>query len=120
MPKFGYLGLTVTNQNYIHDAIERKINSSHDFYPLLRVLIFSGFCLKFIISRFVSYGCEIWFLAIREEHLLSRFQNKELDLREKVQQMNVGNCITKILIFYTLLKILLGRSNQKEEMGESK
>jgi hypothetical protein len=33
--------------------------------------------------------------------------------REKVQQINAGNCITKIFIFYTLLEILLGRPNER-------
>jgi hypothetical protein len=75
---FRYLGMTVADQNLIHDEIKSRLNLGN-----LRTIQFRTFCLlvcclknikikmyKTIILPVVLNGCEIWSSKLREEHEL--------------------------------------------------
>jgi hypothetical protein len=84
--KFKYLGLTLTNQNDIHDEIKSRLNSGNDYYYSVQNLFSS--CLisknlkikiyKIVILPIVLYGCKTWFLTLREEHILRVFEKRVL------------------------------------------
>jgi hypothetical protein len=71
--QFKYLGTRVTNQNLIQEEIKR--NSGNACYHSTQNLMFSRLLYKNIKIRInktiiflvVLYGCEIWFLILREE-----------------------------------------------------
>jgi hypothetical protein len=44
--KFKYLGMTVTNQNYIYEEIKRRLNSGNACYHLVQNLLFSHLLSK--------------------------------------------------------------------------
>jgi hypothetical protein len=44
--KSKYLGMTVTNQNYIHEEIKRRLNLGNACYHSAKNLVFSHFLLK--------------------------------------------------------------------------
>jgi hypothetical protein len=81
--KFKYLGTTLTNQNDIHDEIKSRLNSGNVCYHsvqnlLLYHLISKNLKIniyKTVILPVVLYGCETWFLTLREEHRLRDFEN---------------------------------------------
>jgi hypothetical protein len=83
--KFKYLGTTLIDQNYIHEEIKSRINSGNACYHSVHCLLSS--CLlsrnvkvkiyKTIILP-VLYGCETWFLTLREEYRLRVFENRVL------------------------------------------
>jgi hypothetical protein len=84
--KFNYLGMTLTNQNDIHDVIESRLNSGnacyHSVHNLLSFHLISK-NLKFkiyktVILPVVLYGCETWSLTLREERRLRIFDNRVL------------------------------------------
>jgi len=59
--KFKYLGMRVTNQNYIHKEIKNAYNNSVD--NLLSYHLSENAEIEvFIILPVVLYGCEIWSL----------------------------------------------------------
>jgi hypothetical protein len=72
---------TVTNQNYIHEEIEIRLNSGNACHHSLQDLLSPHvLCKKVnikinrtIILTFVLYGCETWSLPGREEHKLKVF-----------------------------------------------
>jgi hypothetical protein len=61
--KFKYLGMTVTDQNFIHEEIKSRLNVGNVCYHSAQNLLF--FLLKIII-------------LLREEHRLRMFENRIL------------------------------------------
>jgi hypothetical protein len=84
--QFRYLGITVTNQNLIHDEIKRRLNLSNACYHSVHILMYYRLVSKnvkirihkTIILPVVLYGCEAWSLTLREEHRLRVFENRVL------------------------------------------
>jgi hypothetical protein len=85
--QFKYLGMTVTNQNLIQEEIKRKLNSGNACYHSVQNLLSSCLLLKnikkirtykTIILPVVLYGCETWFLSLREGHRLRVLDNRVL------------------------------------------
>jgi hypothetical protein len=78
--------MTITNQNLIKDEIKRRLNSGNACYHSVHNHLSS--CLlaenikirtyKTIILPVVLYGCETWFLTLREAHRLWVFENRVL------------------------------------------
>ena len=86
MVKFRYLGVTLTNTNYIREEINRRINMGNACYYSLEKIL-SSYLLskklkvktyKTIIPSVELYGCETWSLTLIEEHRLRVFENKVL------------------------------------------
>jgi hypothetical protein len=81
--KFKYLGMTLTNQNDIHDEIKSRLNSGNACYYSVQNLLSS--CLisknlkikiyKTVILPVVLYGCKTRSLTLGEEHRLRVFEN---------------------------------------------
>jgi sorting nexin-29 len=86
MAKFKYLGMTLTNQNDIHDEIKSRLNSGNACSYSVQNLLSS--CLisknlkiqlyKTVILPIVLYGCKTWSLSLGEEHRLRVFENRML------------------------------------------
>jgi hypothetical protein len=84
--QFKYLGTTVTNQNLIQEEIKGRLNSGNACYHSVQNLLSSHLLsknfkiriYKTIILPVVLYGCETWFLTLREEHRLRVFENRVL------------------------------------------
>jgi hypothetical protein len=84
--KLKYLGMTLTNQNDIHDKTKSKLNSGNAYYYSVQNLLSS--CLisknlkikiyKTVIFLVVLYGCKAWSLTLKEEHQLMIFENRVL------------------------------------------
>jgi hypothetical protein len=83
---FRYLGTTVTNQNWIQEEIKRRLNSDNACCHSVQNLLAS--CLlskniqiriyKTIIFPVILYGCETWYLTLREEYRLRVFEKRAL------------------------------------------
>jgi hypothetical protein len=82
-----YLGMTVTDENCIHDEIKYRLNSGNACYLALQNLFSS--CLlvkslkknkiyKIIILSLVLYEYEIWSVNSREENRMRTFENRML------------------------------------------
>jgi len=76
-----YLGITLTNQNCIHEEIKSKLKSGMSTTIWSRI-----FHLQFPIQNYkdgniqkcdfvVLYGCETWSITLRWEHKLRVFEN---------------------------------------------
>jgi hypothetical protein len=86
MSKFKYLGTTVTNQNLIEEEIKRRLNSGNACHHSVQNLLSSRLLsknlkiriYKTIILPVVLYGCETWYVTLREEHRLRVFENRVL------------------------------------------
>jgi hypothetical protein len=76
--QFKYLGATVTNQNLIQEEIKRRMNSGNACYHSVQNLLSSRLLsknvkvriYKTIILPVILYGCETWYLTVREQHRL--------------------------------------------------
>jgi hypothetical protein len=83
MAHFRYFGMTVRNQNLIHEEIKRRLNSGNACYHLVQNLSSSHLpsknlkmrIYKTIILSVVLYGCETLSLTLREEHKVRVFEN---------------------------------------------
>jgi hypothetical protein len=83
---FRYLGTTVTNQNLISEEIKRRWNSGNACYHSIQNLLSSRLLssnikigiYRSIIFPVVLYGCETWFLTLKEEHGLRLFEIRVL------------------------------------------
>jgi hypothetical protein len=81
-----YMGTTVTNQNLIYEKIKRRLNSGNDSYHSVQHLLSSRLLsikvkiriYKTIILPVALYGCETWFLILRNEHTLRVFESMVL------------------------------------------
>jgi hypothetical protein len=84
--KFGYLGTTRTDQSCMHEDIKSRLNSGnacyHSVQSLLSSLLLSRNIkvkiYKTIILPLVLCGGATWSLALREEHRLKVFENRDL------------------------------------------
>jgi hypothetical protein len=84
--KFKHLGTKLTDQNCIHEEIESGINSGNCCYHSVQSLLSSRLLsrnvkvkiYKTIILPVVLYGCETWYLTLREGHRLRVFENRVL------------------------------------------
>jgi hypothetical protein len=84
--KFKYLGVTLTNQNDIHDEIKSRLNSGNVCYYSVQNLLSSRLIsknlkikiYKTIILPFALHGCKTWTLTLGEEHRLRVFENRVL------------------------------------------
>jgi hypothetical protein len=79
-----YLGMTVTNQNFIHKEIKSRLNSGNACYHSVQSLVchlsknLKIKIHKTIIFPPVLYGYETLSLKLREKHRLRVFKNWEL------------------------------------------
>ena len=81
--EFKYLGTTLTNQNSIQGEMKSRLKSSNACYHLVQNLLSSRLLSKnlkikiyrTIILPVVLYGCETWWLTLREERKLRVFEN---------------------------------------------
>jgi hypothetical protein len=81
--KFKYLGMTLTNQNLIHDEIKSRLNSGNACYHSVQYFLSSHLIskklkikiYKTVILPLVLYGCKTWSLTLREEHGLRVSEN---------------------------------------------
>jgi hypothetical protein len=79
--KFKYLGMTLTNQNDIHDEIRSKLNLGNACYYSVQYLLPSRLISKYltikiyknVILQVVLYGCKTWSVTLEEEHRLRVF-----------------------------------------------
>jgi hypothetical protein len=80
--KFKYLGTTLTDQNYMHEEINSRLNSGNSVQSLLSSrLLCRNLKIKIYkttILPVVLYGCETWSLTLREEHRLRVFEKRVL------------------------------------------
>ena len=84
--EFKCSGTTLTNQNSIQEEIKSKLKSGNASYHSVQNLSSSSLLSKnikitiyrTIILPVVLYGCETWWLTLREEHRLRVFENRLL------------------------------------------
>jgi hypothetical protein len=84
--KFKYLGKTLTDQNFMHEEINSRLNSGNACYRSVQSLLSSRLVsrnvkvkiYKTIILPVVLYGCETWSLTLKEERRLRVFENRVL------------------------------------------
>jgi hypothetical protein len=84
--EFKYLGMTLTNQNDIHDEIKSRLNLGNACYYSVQNILPSRLIpkklklkiYKTVIFPVVLYECETWFLTLGEEHGLRIFENRVL------------------------------------------
>jgi hypothetical protein len=81
--KFKYFGTKLTDQNWMHEEIKGGLNLGNACYRSVQSLLSSHLLCrnvkvkiyKTIILPVVLYGCETWYLILREEHRLRVFEN---------------------------------------------
>jgi hypothetical protein len=84
--KFRFLGTTLTDQNYMHEEINSRLNLGNACYHSVQSLLSYGLLsrnlkvkiYKTIIQPVVLYGSETWSLTLREDHRLRVFENRVL------------------------------------------
>ena len=84
MAQFRYLGVTVTNTNDISEEIKRRINVGNAcYYSLQKILSFRLISKKLkvktyktIILPVVLYGCETWYLTLKEKQRVSILESR--------------------------------------------
>ena len=83
---FKYLGTNLTNKNSIVEEIKSRLRSGNACYHSVQNLLSSRLLsknlkikiYKTIILPVVLYGCETWWLTLREERRLRVFENRVL------------------------------------------
>jgi hypothetical protein len=84
--EFKYLGTTLTDQNCMHEEIKCRLNSGNACYHSIQSLLSSRLLSRSVkvkiykttILPIVLYGCETWFLTLKEEQRLRVFENRVL------------------------------------------
>jgi hypothetical protein len=84
--QFKYLGTTVTDQNFIQEKNNSRLNSGNACYHLVQNLLSSRLLSKnltikihkTIILPVILHGSESWSLTLREEHRLRVLENRVL------------------------------------------
>jgi hypothetical protein len=84
--KLKYLGITLTDQNCMHEQIKSRLNSGNTCHHSVQSLLSSSLLsrnanvkiYKTIILPVVLHGCETWSLIRMEEHRLRVCQNRIL------------------------------------------
>jgi hypothetical protein len=84
--QFRYLGTRISNENLIQEKIKRRLNSGNACYHSVHNLMSSSLLsksikikiYKTIILPVVLFGCETYFLTLREEHRPRVFENRVL------------------------------------------
>jgi hypothetical protein len=123
--KIKYLGTTLTDQIRMQGEINSRLNSGKACYhsvSLLSSRLMSRFLKikiqKIVILPVVLYGCETWYLTLREEHRHRVFESRVLrrifgPKREEEtgewRKLHNGN-----FIICTHHQILLGESSQEQ------
>jgi hypothetical protein len=82
--EFKYLGVTLMDQNCIHEEIRSRLNLGNACYHGVHNLLSSRLLSrnvkiqihKTLILPLVLYGCETWSLTLREEHRLRVYENR--------------------------------------------
>jgi hypothetical protein len=100
VPKFKYLGMTVTNLNLIQEEIKRRLNLGNSCYHSVQDLLSSHLLSKSIRIRIhksiilpvVLYGSETCSVTLREEQRQKVFANRVLRtiFRPKRDEMTEG------------------------------
>jgi sorting nexin-29 len=115
--QFKYLGTTVTNQNLVQEEIKRRSNSGNACYHSVQNLLSSRLLsknvkvriYKIIILPMVLYGCETWFLTLREEYKWRVFENRVLrrifGLKRNGVTGGLRKCIMRSCIICTLHQV---------------
>jgi hypothetical protein len=84
--KFEYLETTLTDQDFKHEEIKRRLNSGNACYHSIQNLLSSSLLSrnvkvkihKIIILTVVLYGCEASSMTLREGHRARVFENRVL------------------------------------------
>jgi hypothetical protein len=69
---------TLADQNCKDEEFKSRLISRNACYHSAKSLLSLRLLSRTIILPFVLYGCEIWFLTLREEHRLRVFENRVL------------------------------------------
>jgi hypothetical protein len=105
-----YLGTTVINQYFIQEEIKRRLNSDNACYHSVQNLLYS--CLlpkkvkiktyKIINLPVVLYGCETWYLTLKEKVRLNVFQKRMLRRKSgpKTEEI-IGSCRNQTMRTFT-------------------
>ena len=86
MEEFKQLGTTLTNKNSIREEIKSRMKLRNACYHSVQNLLSSSLLSKklkikiyrTVILPVVLYGCETWWLKLREERRLRVFENRVL------------------------------------------
>jgi len=78
------LGITLTNQNSVQEAIKSRLKLGNACYNSVQNLLSSRLLsrrlkiniYRTIILHVVLYGCETWSLTLREERRLRVFESR--------------------------------------------
>jgi hypothetical protein len=84
--KFRYLGITVTDENYVREEIKGRVNSGKACYHFVRSLLSSRHLsanikikiYKTVILPIVLYWCETLSVTLREAHRFGVSENRVL------------------------------------------